>query len=328
MRFILATVMSFVPTLAKAQKPGPQSAKLDATIKRGLGFLSKDAVAWKNEHHCASCHHAALVVLALREAMERGIAVDETVLNDMTRWLATSGDGKFGLDRPVSAPRAASPKAMYFALALGTVAKPDAELQKGLKLLLQTVVSEQTENGSWSTWPETRPPIFGNSDESLTTLATLALLPEAARGDASAKAARDKALKWLTETRTGDDPQSSALRLILMTRLGRPAGEWQLLVGRIKERQNADGGWSQTRGMPSDAWATGQALYALAHASIKPDESCITRGVDFLIRTERDDGSWPMTSRPAKAGGPGSQSLIPITGAGSAWAVLGLVRSK
>ena len=34
-----------------------------------------------------------------------------------------------------------------------------------------------------------------------------------------------------------------------------------------------------------------------------------------------------MTSRPTKPGGEGSTSLIPITGAGSAWGVLGLVRN-
>ena len=46
------------------------------------------------------------------------------------------------------------------------------------------------------------------------------------------------------------------------------------------------------------------------------------------LPSQRDDGSWPMTSRPVKPGGEGSKSLIPITGAGSAWAVLGLVRSR
>ena len=200
--------------------------------------------------------------------------------------------------------------------------------QKGLKLLLKTVKAEQTENGSWSTWPETRPPIFGSSDESLTALATLAVLPAAAAGDEGAKAARDKAVKWFSETKTDDDPQSIALRLVLWTRLGRPAEEWQPLVKRIKERQNADGGWSQGKDLASDAWATGQALYALAHTAIKPDDPVITRGHAFLIKTQREDGSWPMTSRPTKPGGEGSKSLIPITGAGSAWAVLGLVRSR
>src|SRR5262249_4166502 len=162
-----------------------------------------------------------------------------------------------------------SPKAIYFALALGADPRPDEAAQKGLRLLLKTVQAEQTENGSWSAWPATRPPLFGTSDESLTALATLAVLPAAAAGDEGGKADRDKAVKWLAETKTDDDPQSIALRLVLWTKLGRPAEEWKPLVKSIKDRQNADGGWSQTREMASDAWATGQALYALAHASIK-----------------------------------------------------------
>jgi hypothetical protein len=328
MRWIVASVVLVLPGVVPAQALCQKPPSVSAAIDRGLGFLTKDALAWKNRHNCASCHHAALVVWSMREAKQRGHTVDGPVLAELTKWVAESGDGKFGLARPASAPQAASPKAVWFALALGANNKPDATSQAGMRLLLKTVKSEQTEDGSWSTWPETRPPIFGNSDESLTALAILALLPEAARGDDSAKAARDKGIKWLTETKTDDDPQSIAMRLVLWKRLGRPVEEWQPLVRRIKDRQNADGGWCQTKDMASDAWATGQALYALAHAGIKPDEPVMRRAQAFLIKTQRDDGSWPMTSRPVKPGGKGSKSLIPITGAGSAWAILGLVRSR
>src|SRR4029453_3314999 len=86
--------------------------------------------------------------------------------------------------------------------------------------------------------------------------------------------------------------------------------------------------WIQTNDMPSDAWASGQALYALAHAGIKSNQEAISRGQTFLVKTQRNDGSWSMTSRPTEPGGQGSKSLIPITGAGSAGAVLGLVRSS
>jgi hypothetical protein len=48
-------------------------------------------------------------------------------------------------------------------------------------------------------------------------------------------------------------------------------------------------------------------------------------GRAFLIKKQRDNGSWPMTSRPVKTEGQGSTSLIPITGRGSAWAVSWLV---
>ena len=194
--------------------------------------------------------------------------------------------------------------------------------------MLKTVKGDQVENGSWLSWPETRPPIFGNSDERTTALATLALMPAAASGDEQAKTARDRGVQWLAATKSDDDPQSIALRLVLWERLGRPAEECEPLVKRIRERQNADGGWSQTVDMASDAWATGQALYALAHAGIKPDDPSIARAHAFLVQTQRDDGSWPMVSRPTKPGGEGSQSQIPITAAGSAWAVMGLARSE
>jgi hypothetical protein len=327
MRVFLAIVVWLLSAVASAQDAPPKRAEVDATIERGLAFLVKDALAWKKQHNCASCHHAGLVILSMREAKQFGRAVDEAVLAELTKWVAESGDGKFGLARPASTPKAASPKAIYFALALGADLRPDAAAQGGLKLLLKTVQAEQTENGSWSAWPGTRPPIFGNSDECLTALATLAVLPAAAAGDKQATNARDRGVKWLAETKTDDDPQSIALRLVLWKRLGRPAKEWEPLVKSIKDRQNADGGWSQTKDMASDAWATGQALYALACAGARPSEAAVSRGQGFLIKTQRADGSWPMTSRPTAPAGEGARSLIPITGAGSAWAVQGLVRS-
>jgi hypothetical protein len=327
MRLMIGSLLLLLPAMVSAQDAVSKPTEIDVTIDRGLGFLVKDALAWKEEHKCASCHHAALVVCAMREARQFGRAIDEPVLADLTQWLAESGNGKFGLARPPSAPNAASPKAIYFALALGTDPRRDALAQEGLKLLLTTVKAEQTENGSWWTWPETRPPIFGSSDESLTALATLALLPAAAAGDVEAKAALEKAVKWLAQTKTDDDPQSIALRLVLGIKLGRPAEERESLVRRIKERQNTDGGWSQTPDMASDGWASGQALYALSYAGIKSNQAAISRGQAFLVKTQRADGSWSMTSRPTAPGGQGSTSLIPITGGGSAWAVLGLVRS-
>jgi hypothetical protein len=328
MRYLFAT-LSFLAFsgVALARSPSGQPSSDSAAIDRGLAFLVKDALAWKNEHKCASCHHAGLVVWSMREAKQRGFAVDEPVLAELTKWVAESGDGKTGVPRPEGIPKALNTKAVYFALALGANTHSDAVSEEGMKLLLKTVEGDQTEDGSWKSWPETRPPIFGNSDESMTALATLALMPAGPIGGDSAKAARDKGSKWLAETKTDDDPQSVAMRLVLWQRLGRAAGELEPLVQRIRERQNTDGGWSQANDMASDAWATGQALYALAGAGLKPADSAVQRARDFLIKTQRDDGSWPMTSRPLKAGGEGSKSLIPITCAGSAWAVLGLVRS-
>jgi hypothetical protein len=72
--------------------------------------------------------------------------------------------------------------------------------------------------------------------------------------------------------------------------------------------------------MASDAYATGQALYVLARAGVSLEAPGMKRGVEFLKASQREDGSWPMTSRVH------AKDLSEITGAGTAWAVLGLIR--
>lgn len=327
MRFLCLLFVVLFGRQALAEQSDTDATAVQAAIERGMAFLVRDALAWKKEHNCVSCHHAALVVWSLREAKLRGLAVDEPVLAELTQWMAQSGDGKVSLPRPEGRPKAFNSKALYFSLALAADPQPDEPTRQGRAALLATVKADQTEDGAWSAWPDTRPPIFGPSDDTLTSLAALSLLP-AAGSDVQAKNALDRAVGWLDRTECDDDPQSLAMRLVLWRRIERPEEERRALAARILERQSDDGGWRQAADMPSDAWATGQALYALAHAGLSADAPAVARGRAFLVRTQRDDGAWPMTSRPSPPSGAGATSLIPITGAGSAWAVLGLVRSQ
>jgi hypothetical protein len=83
-------------------------------------------------------------------------------------------------------------------------------------------------------------------------------------------------------------------------------------IASTRAEQNIDGGWSQTPGMGSDAYAAGQTLYALARAGAKRECTEMKRGVEFLARTQNEQGSWPMTSRVT------AKDLSPITAAGTA----------
>src|SRR5262249_58572727 len=94
-----------------------------------------------------------------------------------------------------------------------------------------------------------------------------------------------------------DESQSTALRLLLDARTGKAAEQLQARIHQLLKLQNADGGWSQTKDLASDAYATGQALYALSFAAVKKDRPAIQRAVAFLLATQSDDGSSPMTPR-------------------------------
>jgi len=211
-------------------------------------------------------------------------------------------------------------------LAVGIEAGNARDKQDGLKQLLTSVLNDQNKDGSWKR-PEARP--IASSPDTLTTLALLALsAPNAPDMGKEGKAAQEKGLQWLRAAKSDDELQPAALRLILWRRLGRPASEWEPLAKQLRGAQNADGGWSQIKKAKSDAYATGQALYALAEAGMKPDDEAVRRAQSFLAKTQRQDGGWAMASRAILPSGKPATNMEPITHAGSAWAVLGLVRAS
>jgi hypothetical protein len=62
--------------------------------------------------------------------------------------------------------------------------------------------------------------------------------------------------------------------------------------------QRLDGGWAQLASMESDAYATGQALVALADGGVlTPGDPVYTRGVQFLLKTQFENGSWLVRTR-------------------------------
>ena len=97
-------------------------------------------------------------------------------------------------------------------------------------------------------------------------------------------------------------------------------------IKALLKRQNADGGWGPTRELPSDAYATGQALYALSLAGVRHNRAELERGRAFLITNQRPDGSWLMIPR-AHPGQTPFKNPAPIIYFGSSWATLGLLHS-
>jgi squalene-hopene/tetraprenyl-beta-curcumene cyclase len=307
---------------ARASDP---DADVKATINRGLNFLAKDSLAWKESKKCYECHHAPFTIWALNEGKNQGYAVDEKVLADMTSW-AIGKDylAQLLIKRPAQTPVVFNEAPLL--LALGIEAGNTNATADGLKQLLVSVVNDQGDDGSWKRINEARPIL--SSPDTLTTLAVLALsAPNAPNMGEEGKAAQQRALQWLETSKPDDELQPTVLRLILWHRLGRPASEWNPLLQQLRNAQNEDGGWSQIRLAKSDAYATGQALYALAEAGATQDDTAIRRAQSFLAKSQGPDGAWAMTSRAIMGNGKVATNFAPITHAGSAWAVMGLART-
>ena len=105
-------------------------------------------------------------------------------------------------------------------------------------------------------------------------------------------------------------------------------------AAQLLARQQPDGGWAQRPGFPTDAYATGQALYALHEAFGLPVSSAeYQRGVKYLVDTQFQDGSWHVISRSVKFQ-PYFESGFPhghdqwISSAGTAWAAMALALTR
>src|SRR5262245_51362131 len=84
-----ATALALVALTPAARPAEPDARK---AIDDGLRFLAKDALAWKADRACASCHHAPMALWALNEAKARGYAADEKAAAELAAWVVAKDD--------------------------------------------------------------------------------------------------------------------------------------------------------------------------------------------------------------------------------------------
>jgi hypothetical protein len=135
---------------------------------------------------------------------------------------------------------------------------------------------------------------------------------------------RKRALEYLRTSVPGKTVQSLALHLMVAHKFGEPARA-EALRGELLARQNEDGGWSWWKGnKTSDAFATGQALYALGATGRDAGDPAITKALHFLVKTQAQDGTWNV---PQEAINTRPRKLNVYTYWGAAWAAIGIVQT-
>ena len=100
----------------------------------------------------------------------------------------------------------------------------------------------------------------------------------------------------------------------------------QLSVGALQGGAGLADHLGQLAARESQADDVAEEL-ADAEAGVKPDDEAVRKAQSFRAKPQRADGAWAMASRAILSSGKPATNLEPITHAGSAWAVMGLVRS-
>ena len=182
---------------------------------------------------------------------------------------------------------------------------------------------------------DNRPPLEG-SHFTTTYFALRALLrwgTPAQKPRIDRRAAR--ARSWLLETEA-KDTEDRVFRLWALGEVGVKGKPLSEATSDLLRTQRSDGGWGQLDRSKSDAYATGTALVALHLADdLATDDSAYRRGLEFLVKTQTDDGSWHVASRSRpiqsyfETGFPhGKDQFISMSATGWATAALALACPK
>ena len=187
----------------------------------------------------------------------------------------------------------------------------------------------QTPEGNWSAFESRRPPM--NAGQYQAAALAIYSLRHYGRAEEKADTARvlARAAAWLEAAKPATT-QDRAFRLMGLAWASASASSIAAAAKELAAAQRADGGWSQLATMGSDAYATGEALYALnAAGNMAATHPVYRKGVKYLLRTQGADGSWHVASRSIWIQ-PYFESGFPyghdqwISAAGTGWAAMAL----
>jgi len=322
-----ATPRWHAPTPPAVSKP---RAIRDA-VRIALADLQKAGPVFHAKGGCISCHNQSLPAIAVRVARARGVEVDPGSASHPTDSNPTAATfamwapnrenflmgncSVFGFLGNVS----------YGLLAMAEEGVPPSAITDATVSCLGSL---QLPDGRWE-GGDIRPPLAGRSPIVYTALAVRGLKtysPPGRRDETAAQIARARAFLRIAESQDTQDESFKLLGLIWSEAL---PGEIAAQAKRLASLQGKDGGWAQRSTMSPDAYATGQALYAL-HASGLPSSAYVYRkGTRYLLHTQLEDGTWFMRSR-AVGFQPYFESGFPhghdqfISAAATSWAAIAL----
>ncbi len=267
-------------------------ATIHAAVERSLPLLQRVDVPFVQKTGCVSCHHNSLVSFAVSFARRGGYRVDEEEANQQRTIVATYLES--WRERTTQNMFIAGQQDTISYLLFGLAASghpPDGATDAQVRWLLR----RQSPDGHWPL-NTVRPPIESNDIEvtamSMRDLQLYAPTPLRPEYDQAIVRARD----WLASAKAATTEE----RAFRVLGLSWAQARRDVVVAAARELatgQHGDGGWSQEPAMPADAYATGEALVALLESgAISRNEPVVKRGVEFLLRTQHEDGSWFVKS--------------------------------
>jgi ankyrin repeat protein len=265
-------------------------------------------------------------------AQNRGLVVDAKVLSAVEQKTFRELQNPNALDDAVQAANLSDPTPNESLLLIA--AHASGVPRDTITAVIAQRMATWQRDGHWIT-SDFRPP-HSSSPFTATATAVAALryyMPNELSADRDAAIRR--ARQWLIATRP-DSIEDASFRLMGLAWAGANAASSEIAQATrdLDAMQKSDGGWPQLSGYESDAYSTGEAVYALHEAGVPATDKAWQKGIQFLKSSQARDGTWHVRSRmlsPADISPPYFSTGFPygkdeyLSYAGSCWAVMALL---
>ncbi|MBI2686199.1 MAG: ankyrin repeat domain-containing protein [Acidobacteria bacterium] len=301
----------------------PESAKrrpVPAAVQQALMLLEKQSHNFIRTAGCNSCHAQDLPSAALGLARDRGIPTPKQIEQLPVAMTGVNAERLMDLGA-VGVASIGWEMVDRFMNHQEPDDYTDATVHY-LKLM-------QTPQGYWKGADGRRPPM--NSGDLQATALAIYAIRNYSRPSAKTDTAKilARAAAWL-ETAKPVTTQERSFHLLALSWSGASSAVIDKSAKALAAAQRVEGGWSQLPAMGADAYATGQALYALHTAGKMPvSAAAYQKGVDYLLNSQAADGSWHVKTRSIwiqpyfESGFPYAHDQW-ISAAGTAWASMAL----
>ena len=262
----------------------PKGVREAAT--RAVRLIDRTSANFLTTRACFTCHTQTLSAMVLRDARKVGIETDEANFKRQSERAFELNDDLGGGGLRVDTVGYA-----LWALDIGQHAPDDKT-----EAMVEYILNYQKDLVTWKIIVDRPPAEASNFTTNYVALRGLNRYGNAKQREAIA--ARATAVKQWLESANAADTEDQVFRLRLAHELKLRSHGLDRFVQQLLNEQDADGGWAQKQGMKPDAYATGSVLVALHEAGgLSYQHPAWQRGLGYLLRTQKPDGSWHVVSR-------------------------------
>ncbi|TWU25242.1 Dienelactone hydrolase family protein [Novipirellula galeiformis] len=271
------------------------SGRVHDAVERSLPRLEIASAETAQRRTCFTCHGQALPAVVFAAARKHGFHIDR---DNLLRQLDHTEAHLKRSQQQYADGRGTGGQVDTAGWALWGLEAGERVANDITDPVVEYLLGKQRDSGDWRC-SGNRPP--SEKSHFATTYLALRAIENFGRSSHQPKSdeAKASAAKWF-ETAEPNDTEDRVFQLLSLPYIGLDENldeRTEKLTQDLIAQQRPDGGWAQLADLESDAYATATVLYALAEAGTAATEDSYQRGLEYLLRTQLDDGSWHVASR-------------------------------